>query len=124
MTKRIIRALENPYVDILGHPSGRIINRRNAYNVDIEKIFLAAKQNHKVIEINAAQERLDLRDIHIKTAVQKDVWLSINTDAHTTSQLHQMHLGVAQARRGWAEKKNIVNTLSLKKLKSVFERIR
>jgi DNA polymerase (family 10) len=116
MTERIKRALSNPNVDILFHPTGRIINQRPPYEVDIEEILKCAKKNGVVVEIDAYPDRLDLKDEHIRLAVNLGVKLCIDTDAHATSHLHYMELGIAQARRGWAEKKDIINTLPLNEM--------
>lgn len=110
MTKRIIKAMENPHVDIISHPTGRLINKRDEYEIDFEKILEAAKRTGTILEINSSPYRLDLRDHHIRLAKEKGVKMIINTDAHQKDQLHLIRFGIAQARRGWAEKKDIVNT--------------
>lgn len=109
MTERICRALRHPYVDILAHPTGRVIQQREAYLVDLDKVFAVAKEVGKAIEVNAYAERLDLNDVQIRKAIAAGVKLVISTDAHNKEQLHFMELGIAQARRGWAEKKDILN---------------
>ncbi len=116
MTSRIIKAMSNPYVDIISHPTGRLINRRDEYAVDIEKIFKAAAATNTVLEINAAPERLDLNDVHIMQAKKYKVKLVINSDSHQLSQLELVRFGVAQARRGWAETDDIVNCQPLTQL--------
>ncbi len=116
MTKRICRAMENPHVDIIAHPTGRVIQRRSGYEVDFEKMLECAKRTGTVLEINAYPDRLDLNDAHIKKAVEAGVKLSIGTDSHSKTQLGYLELGVAQARRGWAEKKDIINCLSYEEL--------
>lgn len=113
-TKRIIRAMENPNVDILFHPTGRIINEREPYDVDIEQIIDAAKSSGTILEINAS-ERLDLKDEHIRLAIKRGCKFVIDSDAHNKLQFHWLELGIAQARRGWAEKKDVINTLPLEK---------
>jgi DNA polymerase (family 10) len=113
MTERIKRAISNPHVDILFHPTGRIINQRPPYELDIEDILKHAKRTGTVVEIDAYPDRLDLNDEHIRLAVKLGVKLSIDTDSHATSHLHYMELGIAQARRGWAEKKDVINTKPL-----------
>ncbi len=123
MTKRVIKALENKYVDILAHPTGRLIGKRNPYEIDIEKIIASAKENGKFLEINAFPSRLDLRDANVRAAVNAGVKLSIGTDAHALEQMRFLELGVATARRGWAESKDILNTLSLKELPKFFKKI-
>lgn len=116
MTERIIKAMKNPYIKIISHPTGRILRRRDEYRVDFEKILRAAKEFSVIMEINASPYRLDLNDKKIRTAKEMGVKMVINTDSHQTNQLKLMELGVAQARRGWAEKKDIVNTKTLKGL--------
>jgi DNA polymerase (family 10) len=116
MTERIKKAISNPNVDILFHPTGRIINQRPAYEVDIEEVLRHAKKTGTVVEIDAYPDRLDLKDEHIRKAVELGVKLVIDTDAHATGHLHYMELGIAQARRGWAEKKDIINTRPLNEI--------
>ncbi len=110
MTKRIIRAMENPNVDILFHPMGRLIQKREPYKVDMDQIIQAAKRTGTVLEINASPYRLDLKDEYIRKAVEAGVKLAINSDAHFVSNFNFLEFGIAQARRGWAEKKDIINT--------------
>lgn len=114
MTKRILKALDNPFVRILGHPTGRLINVREPYDVDMDAIMEKAKKNNIALEVNANYPRLDLKDAHIRQAIEKGCLLAIDTDAHSTSQLKYIEFGIAQARRGWATAKNIVNSWSLK----------
>lgn len=116
MTKRIIKALENPVVDILGHPTGRLLGKREPFLVDVEKIIEAAKDNEKVLELNGCPDRLDLTDIYLKQAREKGVKIAISTDSHKNLHLQEwMRYGVGMARRGWLEKKDVVNTLPLDK---------
>jgi len=115
MTNRIVKAMENPNVDAIGHPTGRVIFRREGYSFDLEKILKAAKKTKTALEINAYPERLDLKDADVRKTVEAGVRLIIGTDAHTASQLSYMEFGVATARRGWAEKNDILNTYSLEK---------
>ena len=105
--------MENKNVDIIFHPTGRIINQREPIDLDMEKIFKAAAQTKTILEINAYPSRLDLKDEHIRLAKKMGVKFLINTDAHSTQQMRLMEYGVSQARRGWLEKKDILNTLSL-----------
>jgi len=112
ITKRILSAMKNPYVSVIAHPSGRIIGEREAYEVDMEAVLKAAKETGTAIEINAYPLRLDLPDIYVKKAKQMDITLSINTDTHVTFQFDFMAYGIGVARRGWAEKKDILNTRS------------
>jgi len=116
MTKRIISALKNKYVNILSHPTGRLIGKRDPYEVDIEAIIKAAKDTGTYLELNSFPERLDLSDIHLKRAKEEGVLIAINTDAHMAAQLEMMKYGVMTARRGWLEKKEVINTQPLEKL--------
>jgi DNA polymerase (family 10) len=116
MTKRIIRALENPHIHILAHPSGRLIGAREPYEVDIEELMEAAKKYGKAFEINAYFERLDLDDIHCRKAKEMGIRIGIGTDAHHLDQMWMISLGVAVARRGWLEARDVLNTLSLKEI--------
>jgi DNA polymerase (family 10) len=111
MTKRIMSALENEHVDILAHPTGRLLGRRDAYEVDVDDIIDAAKRTGTRLEINAVPERLDLDDVHAKQAKDHGVQLTIGTDSHNIQHFDFMRFGIATARRGWLEKKDILNTL-------------
>ncbi|MDP3764460.1 MAG: DNA polymerase/3'-5' exonuclease PolX [bacterium] len=115
-TKRIIKAMENPNVDILFHPTGRIINKRPAYEVDMVEIVKAAKRTGTVLEIDAFADRLDLKDEHIRMALAEGVKLSIDSDAHHTDHFKYLELGIAQARRAWTTKSDIVNAWPLEKM--------
>ncbi|BCX81882.1 DNA polymerase [Methylomarinovum caldicuralii] len=121
-TERILRAMDNPYFNILAHPTGRLINKRRPYAIDLPRIMAAAKERGCLLEINAQPERLDLNDEHCLMARDLGVGLVISTDAHTAAGLQLMRYGVAQARRGWLEKTQIVNTLPLAQLKQVLTR--
>ena len=116
ITKRLLKAMENEHVDIIAHPFGRLINERPAYEMDFDKILEKAKQTKTVLEINAFPERLDLKDTHVRAAVKARVKLSIGTDAHDSEQLRYYKLGIATARRGWAEKKDVINACSVKEM--------
>jgi DNA polymerase (family 10) len=116
MTERILAAIENPYTQIIGHPTGRLVLRRDAYAYDMERILDAAKKNGVVMECNAAPERLDLKDIHLRMAKERGVKIVISTDAHSTRGLQAMRYGVQMARRGWIEKKDVINTLDLEEM--------
>jgi len=120
MTERIIKAMKNPNVDIISHPTGRIIKRRDEYQIDFDKILRAAKEFSVILEINSSPDRLDLKDINIRKAKNLGVKMIINTDAHHKNQLALIEFGIAQARRGWAEKKDIINTQPLNKLLTYF----
>jgi DNA polymerase (family 10) len=116
MTKRIVRALENPFVNILVHPSGRLLGARDPYEVDIDEVMESAKRYGKALEINAYFERLDLDDIRCRKAKEMGIPLAIGTDSHHPDQLWMVSLGVAVARRGWLEKKNVLNTFTLREI--------
>jgi len=115
MTERIIRAMKNPNVDIISHPTGRLIQRRDEYQIDFDKILRVAKETGTILEINAFPERLDLNDQNIRRAKQAGVKMIINTDSHQKDQLRFMEFGIAQARRGWLEKKDVVNAWPVEK---------
>lgn len=120
MTSRLIKAIEDEFVDIIAHPTCRIIQKREAIKVDMEKVLENARDNNVIMEINAYPDRLDLNDIHTKMAVDMGVKLSIGTDAHNKEHLQFYEFGVAVARRGWAEKKDVINTYSIKELEKLF----
>nr|WP_319372715.1 DNA polymerase/3'-5' exonuclease PolX [uncultured Methanobacterium sp.] len=119
INERIFRALENEHVDILAHPTGRKLKERQPYKLDIEQLFQKASESGTILEVNSQPKRLDLKDIYVKMAIEYGCQLVVSTDSHHTSGLNYMELGVATARRGWAEKKDIINTLPLKKLLKV-----
>jgi DNA polymerase (family 10) len=118
MTARLLRALENPYVRILGHPTGRQILRRDPFLFDLEKVFAAAKESGVILELNASPERLDLCDRHVKLARDRGMKIIISTDAHDPQHFKLMRYGVITARRGWMEKSGVLNTLPPQKLLS------
>lgn len=120
MTSRIITAIENPHVDIIAHPTGRLIGRREPYEVDMDAVMDACRANGKVLELNAYPERLDLSDINCRKAKEKGVKIAISTDAHRDEHLDWVRFGVATARRGWIEPPDVINTLSLKELQRLF----
>jgi len=122
MTKRIIRALRRPHVQILAHPTGRLIGRREPYQVDLDEIFKAAADHGVAMEINAQPERLDLDDVQARAAHEAGVRLVISTDAHRVEELHCMRYGVDQGRRAWCEPRHVLNTLSIDKLRSALRR--
>jgi len=121
MTERIIKAMSNSNINIISHPTGRILKRRDQYKIDLDKLFKFAKKTNTVLEIDSFKKRLDLKDVNIRKAKEAGVKMVIDSDAHNIIHLKYMELGVFQARRGWAEKKDIVNTLSLKKLVKLFK---
>jgi DNA polymerase (family 10) len=116
MTERILAAIENPHTQIVGHPTGRLVLRRDAYAYDMERILEAAHKHGVVMECNASPERLDLKDTHLRMAKEHGVKIVISTDAHTTRGLAAMRYGVQMSRRGWIERKDVINTLPLEKL--------
>ncbi|WP_201352722.1 DNA polymerase/3'-5' exonuclease PolX [Hydrogenimonas urashimensis] len=118
-TRRVVKAMQHPCFSILAHPTGRIIGHRNAYELDMGEIFKACRNENVALELNAQPERLDINDIYAKSAKEEGIRVSIATDAHDTMSLDFMEYGLNQARRGWLEKEDVVNTLSLKKLKDL-----
>ncbi|MFN2359193.1 MAG: DNA polymerase/3'-5' exonuclease PolX [Desulfotignum sp.] len=109
-TERIIKAMENPFFNILGHPTGRLINRRKPYAVDLEKVMAAAKENGCFLELNAQPDRLDLSDEACRLARDMGVKIAVSSDAHDTGGLSYLRLGIDQARRGWLERADVINT--------------
>ena len=121
LTNRVLGAMENEYVDIIAHPTGRRIQTRRAYDLNLERIFQTANDTETFLEVNSQPDRLDLKDIHVKKALEYGCHLAVNSDSHHPEQMDYMELGVATARRGWAEKNDIVNSLSVKKLIKVLK---
>ncbi len=113
-TQRMIKATENEHVDIIAHPTGRLINKRAGYELDFDRVFEAAKRTGTLLEINSFPDRLDLNDVHARAAIKAGCKLVISTDAHHIDHLGFIKFGIATARRAWAEKKDIANTKSLK----------
>lgn len=124
LTSRIVKAIENRFVNLLSHPSGRLIGQRAAYEIDYEKIFNVAKATGTALEINAYPERLDLIDVYCRRAHELGVRLAIGTDSHNESHMDNMIYGVSVARRGWVEKKDLLNCLSLAELRQFVEKKR
>jgi DNA polymerase (family 10) len=120
MTQRVIRAMNNPHVDILGHPTCRLLGERLPVAINMEAIFQAALQSNTALEINAMPSRLDLKDVHIQRAKELGVKLVIGTDAHNSEQLDHMRFGVGMARRGWCEPEHILNTRPLAEIQRSF----
>jgi DNA polymerase (family X) len=118
MTDRMLAAIENPYVQIIGHPTGRILLRREPFDYEMEKILDAAKKHGVAMECNAYPDRLDLKDVHLRMAKERAVKVVISTDAHSTTHLKFMKYGVITARRGWIEKNDVVNTMPIEELLS------
>lgn len=110
ITERILNAIKNPHVDVIGHLTGRLIPDREGADLDMEAVLTAAAESGVALEINAHPARLDLEDVHARRAVQLGIPLSINTDAHSPADMDLMHFGVATARRGWVEAGDVINT--------------
>jgi DNA polymerase (family 10) len=121
-TERILRAMDNPLFNILAHPSGRLINAREPYEVDLERLIEAAAERGCFMELNAHPDRLDLNDVFCKTAKDLGVKMAVSTDAHGVDSLDYMRLGVQQARRGWLEPDDVLNTRSWNELKKLLQR--
>lgn len=121
-TERIIRAMDNPYFTILGHATGRLINSRKPYELDIERIIQAAKERGCFLELNAQPYRLDIHDLYCKMAKEAGVKMAISSDAHSTYEMDFMKFGIYQARRGWLEAKDVINTRSLGEFKRIISR--
>ncbi|MFH1841237.1 MAG: DNA polymerase III, partial [Candidatus Nealsonbacteria bacterium] len=111
-------------VDIISHPTGRLIGKRDEYLVDFDKMLKTAKETETVLEINSSPERLDLRDLYIRRAKNEGIKMIINTDSHQKEQLALIEYGISQARRGWAEKQDVINTLPVKELLKYFKATR
>jgi DNA polymerase (family 10) len=121
-TERILKAMDNPYFHILAHPTGRLINEREPYKVDMERIMKAARERGCFLEVNAHPDRLDLNDIHCKMARDMGVKVSVSTDTHRLGDLDYMRFGVGQARRGWLTADDVINTRSLSDLRKLLKR--
>lgn len=121
VTERALAAMDNPHVDMLAHPTGRLLSERPGADLDMERVMFAASRTGTILEINANPHRLDLRDVHVRRAVELGVRLAINTDAHSVDELDLMHYGVATAQRGWATPADVVNTWPLERLLAYIE---
>jgi len=121
-TERIIRAMDNPYFNILGHMTGRLLTSRKPYDLQIEKIFIAAKERGCFIELNSQPARLDIHDVYCKQAKEIGLKVSISSDAHSVRELSFMSFGVNQARRGWLEKGDVINTRNVSELLKIIKR--
>ena len=122
LTQRIVAAMENPHVDCIGHPTGRKINRRDAYDIDFEAVLEKALETGTFLEINSQPDRLDLTDNHARVAGEAGVMLVISTDAHRLHELENMRLGVAQARRGWLTPDQIVNARPWREVRKLMKK--
>ncbi len=116
ITARVINAMRNPYVDIIGHPSGRILGQREESAVDMDEVLRVARETGTILEVDGTPDRLDLDDVYIRRAVEMGVKLAIDSDAHNLYGLDAMEFGVAMARRGWAGPKDVINTLPLEEM--------
>jgi DNA polymerase (family 10) len=121
-TERILRAMDHPFFSILAHPSGRLINERAAYEVDMARVIRHAKQRGCYLEVNSQPERLDLWDVHCQMAQAEGVLVAVDSDAHSTFDFANLRFGIGQARRGWLSKKDVLNTHSLKALRALLRR--
>jgi len=115
MTARLLKAIGNPNVSIIGHPTGRLLLRRDAYGFDLDAVLEAAARHKVAMELNAYPDRLDLCDRHLRLAKQHGVKIVINTDSHHTSHMEKIRFGVLQARRAWLTPKDVLNTLLVEK---------
>lgn len=124
ITRRLISAMKSPYVNVIAHPTGRLIGERDPYEVDMDRVLKAASETGTAMEINAYPLRLDLNDVHAKAAKELSVPIAISTDAHLTSQFDYMAYGIGMARRGWLEKGDVINTLGYKPLLGLLKKKR
>lgn len=115
-TRRVIRAMENPHIDVIFHLTGRVINRREPIELDVDKIIAAAKRTETVLEINAYPDRADIKDEYVRKCAGAGVKMAIDSDAHSVQHFKYLESGIAQARRGWAEKKDVINTRSWREM--------
>jgi DNA polymerase (family 10) len=122
MTARVVKALKNPFVKIWGHPSGRLINEREPYAIDMEKAIHTAIEHHVALEIDGQPARLDLFDYYCKMAKDRGAKFTVDSDSHHTLQMEYLDYGIAVAKRGWLEKKDVLNTLPLEKLMKYWEK--
>ncbi|MDP2650820.1 MAG: DNA polymerase III, partial [bacterium] len=121
-TERLKKVMRNPHVDIVLHPTGRLINKRGPCDFDIDEVIETAKKTGTAMEIDSFPDRLDLKDEYIKKCVEAGVKMAISSDAHHTHHFDYLELGVAQARRGWATKSDIINAWPLLKMKSFLKK--
>lgn len=120
LTMRVMKAMENPHVDIIGHPTGRLLGRRAPYPINVEKIIEKAAETGCALDINASPDRLDLNDVHTQMARGLGVKIAINTDAHSRAELENMHLGLSVARRAWLVTDDVINTWSWSRVEQYF----
>lgn len=122
VTRRICRAIENPNVDIIAHPTGRLISKREGYEVDMEEVFRAAQRYRKILELNAYYDRLDLNEVYLRRAKELGILISIGSDAHSVADLGWMRFGVGIARRGWLGPADVINTRGYRQLEELIRR--
>jgi DNA polymerase (family 10) len=118
MTRRVVRAMENPHVHVIGHPTGRLINKRQPIELDLDEVFRAAARTGTALEVNGYPDRLDLKDEHILWARRHGVKFAVDTDSHATTHLDLMRYGVATAQRGWLTKDDVINAWPLSRLRA------
>jgi len=123
-TRRLLVAMENPYVDIIGHPTGRLLGRRDPFDLDIEAVIAKAAETGTIMELNAHPERLDLNDVHLRMARKLGVRIAINTDAHEAGQFGHVRWGIATARRGWISAAEVLNAQPLETVRGWLRRSR
>jgi DNA polymerase (family X) len=123
MTERLLKAISNPNVSIIGHPTGRILLRRDAYPCDMDAVLKSAAQHQVAMELNAYPDRLDLCDRHLRMAKQHGVKIVINTDSHHTSHMEKIRFGVTQARRAWLTASDVLNTLPVEEFSRAMKHI-
>jgi len=123
-TARILKVLDHPLVNVLAHPTGRLIEEREPYDVDMTKIVRRARERGVLLEVNAQPSRLDLNDVHCRMAKDEGALVSVNSDAHSVHDLDDLRFGVGQARRGWLEARDVANTRPLKEVRTLLERRR
>lgn len=121
-TDRMVKAMENRHVSIIGHPTGRLIGEREPYDIDMDRVTSAARELNCCLEINAEPDRLDLNDIHAHAAKSKGVKVAVSTDAHTVNAFQYIRYGIDQARRAWLTRDDVINTRSLADLRKLLKR--
>jgi DNA polymerase (family 10) len=123
MTDRVLAAIKHKELNILGHPTGRLIGKREAYQIDLEEVMVAAGKRGVLLEVNGFPDRMDLNDLNCRKAKERGVMMALDTDAHGLEQLDQMRLAVRTARRGWLTPRDVVNTRPLDEVREIFGRV-
>lgn len=121
-TARLLKAMDHPHFTLLAHPTGRLIDSRDPYDVDMPRVIRHARERGCFLELNAHPDRLDLLDVHCQMARDEGVLVAINSDAHSVRDFDNLIYGVGQARRGWLEKENVLNTRPLRVLRALLKR--